>query len=176
MLIAITGTPGVGKKTVSKELTRILNLTELDLKDIARKEKILKGYDLNSKSLVVDDSKIGAKIKKYVKKGNNYVVASHISQFISPRSVKLMVVLRVNPDKIEKRLKKRGYDLKKVYDNSMCEYLDSCLIESIQQGHKNHLHEIDATKKSAKKIAREIKDVIENKKKKSFGEVSWVKR
>ena len=104
MIICITGTPGVGKSTIAKHLAKKIDAEILNLEKIAKKEKILLGYDKKAHSYIINEAKLTKAIKKYIEKNKNYVIPNHISQFISPRIIDLCIVLRVDPKIIEKRL------------------------------------------------------------------------
>ncbi len=147
MIIAITGTPGVGKSAVANILAKRLKAEILDLEEIARKRKIIIEYDVHSNSMVIDEFKISEAIRKEIEKGKDYIVPSHLSHFIKPKLISFLIILRANPNIIEKRLKERKYNPTKIAENVMCEFLDACLIESLEFGHKKHLHEIDTSKK-----------------------------
>ena len=174
MLILITGVPGTGKTSVAGILCKLLKAEEIDLLELARARKIITGYDPEEGSMVVDETKISNIVRKVMKSGRNHVIGSHLAHFVSPKISKICVVLRCNPLVLEKRLQKRGYLKGKIHDNMMCEYLDCCLIEALKVGHKRHLHEIDTTKKKAHVVAKEIIDVLNRKKKHSFGNVKWL--
>ena len=165
----------MGKSTVSKRLAEELNGKLIDLKELSRKRKIIVGYDKDNRSMLVDEKKINKIVLEKIKKERTYILDSHLAQFVKPKNTDLLVVLRADPDIIEKRLKKRGYPSRKVYDNSICEYLDYCLIESLDLSHGKHLHEINTTKRSVKSIVNEIKSVLSKEKKRSYGNVSWLK-
>lgn len=174
MLILITGVPGTGKSTVAKILCNLLDAKEIDLLELARQRKIITGYDPEAGSMVVDETKINPIIKKIIKPDKNYIIASHLAHFVSPKISKICIVLRCNPLILEKRLQKRGYLKGKIHDNMMCEYLDCCLIEALKVGHRRHLHEIDTTNKTPSQVSKEIIDVLKRKKKHSFGNVKWL--
>jgi adenylate kinase len=174
MLILITGVPGTGKTTVAQILCKKLNAEEIDVLELARQRKLISGYDSATGSMIVDETKLSNAVKKAMISGKNYIIASHLAHFVSPKMAKICVILRCDPKTIEKRLAKRGYLKNKIQDNMMCEYLDCCLIEALKAGHKRHLHEIDTTKMNPEKVAAEIIDVINRKKKHSFGNVKWL--
>jgi len=175
MLILITGVPGTGKTSVAKILCKRLGAEEIDILELARKNKLITGYDIGTGSMVVDETKLTNSVKKLVKKDKNYIIASHLAHFVSSKISKICVILRCDPLILEKRLKNRGYLKGKIHDNMFCEYLDCCLIEALKAGHKRHLHEIDTTHKNPKEVAKEIIDVLKRKKKHSFGNVMWLK-
>lgn len=174
MIIAITGTPGTGKSTTAKILAKSLNAEILDLEEIARKHKIVVEYDDRTMSMVIDEFKISDAIESETRKEKNYVIPSHLSQFVQPKLVELCVVLRCDPIILEKRLGKRAYSQKKIGENVMCEFLDACLIEAIEIGHKKHLHEIDTSRKSPGAVCKEIIAILNKKKKPEFGSIKWL--
>ncbi|MCD6547650.1 MAG: adenylate kinase family protein [Nanoarchaeota archaeon] len=171
MLLIISGTPGVGKSSVAKELSKKLNAKLVDLEKIAKENNIVVTYDKKAKSYVVDESKLTKVIKKQIKDGN-YIIPSHLSHFISPKIVDLCVVLRCNPKELEKRLKKRKYSKEKIKENILAEILDVCLIEAVEIGHK--VHEINTTNKKISEIVDEIIKVLKKRKKRKIGVVKWL--
>jgi adenylate kinase len=175
MLILISGVPGTGKTSVAEVLAKKLKAKELDIKRIAHKNRLILGYDDKSKSLIIDEKKISRAVEKELKnKTGIFIIASHLSHFIKPELAKLMIVLRCNPDILERRLKRRGYSGDKLGENIMCEYIDTILIEALQEGHKKHLHEIDTSRKTPSATADEIIAVLNKKKKMSFGNIKWL--
>jgi len=175
MIILITGVPGTGKTSIAKELVKLLKGKELDLLELSKKYKNITGYDEEKNSFIVNEYRISAMIQKEVKNSKDiFIIASHLSHFVKPSLTKLCVVLRCNPNELRKRLKKRGYDKNKIDENIMCEYLDTCLIEALDVGHKRHLHEIDTTNKNPKNVAKEIIDILNRKKEKSYGKIKWL--
>ena len=172
--IIITGTPGVGKSSVAKELSRKIGAEILDLHDLARRCKAIEEYDIEAKSMVYDVRKI-KKALKDIGKETLYILDSHLAHFAPPELTTFCFVLRVHPKHIEKRLKRRAYHEKKIEDNKMVEKLDTCLIEAIEEGHEKHLYEIDTTNKSIKKIVSEIIKIMKKKPKPRYGNVKWLK-
>lgn len=173
MLIAIDGVPGTGKSAVSKELSKMIKAEIIDIKDIAVRNQMVDGLDEKRMSIVINENRISSAIKKETKEKGKYILDSHLAHFTNKKLVKLLIILRCNPKVLEKRLEKRKYSKAKVAENAMAEYLDTILIESLKRGYRNRIHEIDTTNKEAKNIAKEIVGVLNNKKKKSFGKISW---
>ena len=173
MLIVISGVPGTGKSDVSKELSKLIDAKVIDLKAVAVKRELVEGLDEKRSTIVLNEKRITGAIKKEMKEKGKYVLDSHLGHFVDKKLVKLLIILRCDPKVLEKRLKKRGYHINKVSENVMAEYLDTVLIESLKNGFKNKIHEIDTSKRKAKNIALEIKRILDKKKEKSYGKTSW---
>ncbi|WP_456472573.1 adenylate kinase family protein [Methanocaldococcus sp.] len=161
MRIAITGTPGVGKTTVSKILGEKLNYKVIDITEVVKKFKLYKEYDKDMDSYVIDFDKL----KDFLKDKDNVILDGHVSHLLDPDYT---IVLRCNPKIIEERLKKRGYSEKKILENVQAEILDVCLCES-----KEKVYEINTTGKDPEEIANEIVKAIKEGKERK-GVVNWL--
>ncbi|ADG13573.1 Adenylate kinase [Methanocaldococcus infernus ME] len=163
MKIAITGTPGVGKTTVSKILGERLGFKVIDITDFVKKNKLYKEYVEEMDSFLIDFEKL----KKALEKEDNVIFDGHISHLLD---VDYTIVLRCDPKIIEKRLKERGYSEKKILENVQAEILDVCLCES-----KGKVYEIDTTNKKPEEIVEEIISAIKEGKERK-GVVNWLEK
>ncbi|AEH07481.1 adenylate kinase family protein [Methanothermococcus okinawensis] len=176
--IAITGTPGVGKSTVSKLLVKKLNNTEkfgnfeyIDITDAVKEHKLYSEKDEKMDSYVVDFQKLGNYINEIVKsKSENLVIDGHVSHLLD---VDYIVVLRCNPEIVSNRLKDRNYCKDKVKENVAAEILDVCLIGALDNSNCKYVYELDTTYKNVSSIVGEIVDAITHKKTK-YGIVNWL--
>jgi len=150
MIITITGTPGTGKTTVAEELSIIMKMKIAHLNEIIKKEKLYERYDRKYKSYEVDPKKI-----KKIKIEDGTIVEGHLSHFIKSD---VCIVLRCAPDVLKKRLKKKRWSTKKIYENLAAEILDIIEVEAEEQN-KNVL-QIDTTKTTPKSCANKIKRYI----------------
>ncbi len=163
MRIAITGTPGVGKTTISKILSKKLGYEHIDITEIVKKYHLYKEYDEDMESYVIDFNKLN----NFLKNKNNVILDGHVSHLLNPDYT---IVLRCNPEIIKERLKKRGYKEKKILENVQAEILDVCLCES-----KGKVYEIDTTNKTPEKIVDEIILAINGKRERK-GVVDWLSK
>ncbi|WP_456416529.1 adenylate kinase family protein [Methanocaldococcus sp.] len=164
MRIAITGTPGVGKTTVSKVLGEKMGVKVIDITEFVKKYKLYKEKDIDMDSYVIDFEKLENFIKKIEDKEKTIILDGHVSHLLNPDYT---IVLRCNPEIIKKRLEERGYKPKKVLENVQAEILDVCLCES-----KGKVYEIDTTNKDVNDIVNEIIEAIKHKKERK-GIVDW---
>jgi adenylate kinase len=172
MKLIITGTPGVGKEKVAKELEK-LGFKRVDVEKLIKKEKLAIGYDKVRKTKIVGIARLKENLESKLRKAKKVVVDSHLAHHISPKLIDLCVVLRCNPRILRRRLEERGFDEGKIKENLEAEALAVCASEAWAFGHR--LHEIDATQKNPKEMAREIVEVLEGKKKVTSGWIDWSK-
>ena len=136
ILIAISGSPGVGKSTLAKFLAKKLGYDRLDLhyyyKRIStRYNRSKQSYDINYKKF----EKLVKEKLNQTKKG--LIIDSHISHLLPKKLVDLCIVLtHSNLKTLEKRLKARKYSKKKIQENLDAEIFQICLMEAQEKGHK----------------------------------------
>ncbi len=164
MIIAVSGTPGVGKTTVSKLLAQELGYEYVSIKELA--EKTGSGEKVGDE-IEIDIEKLEGFIRKKFK-GKNVILDSHLSHLLP---VDLVVILRLSPYLLLKRLQERGYKKEKLSENLEAELVDVCLIEALEE-HK-HVIEVDTTDKTPEEVVNEIINLMEKGIKKRVGIVDW---
>ncbi len=134
MIISLSGTPGTGKSTVGDKVAKRLGYSVIELSDF-----IKHGSELEASVSLNELNNIAkSKLKE------NSIIISHLAHMLTLGKIDLFIVLRCNPLKLIKRLKKRGYSKSKIYDNAMFEALDGTYIEATEL-HKNVI-QIENTK------------------------------
>ncbi|MGV8084896.1 MAG: adenylate kinase family protein [Candidatus Bilamarchaeum sp.] len=157
MRVIITGTPGCGKSTLAKLLSRKLNYELFSLSQVAKENSLV---DKNSE---VDLVKLKKKLS-FLNKKDNYVLEGHLACEIH-LPADFVFVLRTNPDTLKQRLKKRKYSKQKIEDNLLSEVLDYCLILG-EKNYKKPIIQVDTSKRSLKSSLELMAQVIKGKKKK----------
>ena len=131
-VIAISGTPGTGKSTLTKYLEKKLGFKRLDLHRYYK--QISSGYNKSKQCYDIDLKKL-EKLVKEKSKDNNLIVDSHISHLL--KKVDLCIVLTCsNLKKLEKRLQDRKYSQKKIRENLDAEIFQICLNKAKERKHK----------------------------------------
>jgi|TARA_B100001964_G_scaffold245727_1_gene335269 adenylate kinase len=167
MIIALTGTPGTGKTTISKTLSKKLNFKYISLTDIITPE-IIEYHDTVRKCNEIDIDKLRILVKE--KLHDNTIIEGHFSHLLKLSNI--IVILRTNPNILKKRLKKRGYDDDKIKENLEVEALDVCLIESLEYHSK--VYEIDTSIKSTNDVGRDIELILKGRGEEfKPGKISW---
>lgn len=160
MKIGVTGTPGTGKSTVSKNLDGKI----VDLRDYLEE---------NSLGNVNEDGEIEVEIEEL--RGNppeepeneDLIVEGHMAHYLD---LDYFVVLRTRPDVLSERLQERDYSEEKVEENVEAEKLDVILSKAIQTQAK--VFEIDTTDRTVEETVEEVRSAIESRKE-NYGNVDW---
>ena len=163
MIVAITGTPGVGKTSVCSHL-RELGFQVIDINKLVS-EGFHKGFDNKRKCFVADLRKLRRHVKRIHKsaakeKQDNrrkhiLLLDSHISHLLHPD---VAIVLRANPLELAERLRRKGFEERKIKENVQAETLDVILVEAVERC--KFVYEIDTTGKSVEAVAECVREIL----------------
>jgi len=174
MIIAITGTPGTGKTSVSNLLEK-KGFTVVDLNKIVVEKNFVLKYDKKRDSKIVDVVKLDNYIKKKYSKKDLIFVEGHLSHLL--KCVDKVIVIRMHPGRLSKNLEKKGWSKDKIKENLEAEILDVILCEAVDNHSQNNVFEINATDNSLDDLAEIIIKIIEkrfkNMKKYKIGKIDW---
>ncbi|NJE10166.1 adenylate kinase family protein [Thermococcus sp. MAR1] len=164
MIIAVSGTPGVGKTTVSKLLSERLGYEYVSVKDFALMKDI--GEPVGEE-IEIDVDALAREVRAEFS-GKNVVIDGHLSHLV-PADV--VVVLRLHPQIVAERLKSRGYPFKKLAENVEAELVDVILVEAIEEN--ENVIEVDTTGKTPDEVVDEILSLLNEGVKRRVGIVDW---
>lgn len=160
MKIAVTGTPGTGKTTVSRLFEQqdynLIHLTEY-VKEKGLGEEGEKEFEVDLE-----------KMREVLKDEDFDVIEGHLAHHVP---VDVCVVLRTRPDKLRERLSERDYSEEKVDENVQSEALDVILSEAVEN--QEVVIEFDTTGKDAEKVFKEVKRKFK-KGKSDYGNFDWI--
>ena len=163
-VIIVTGTPGTGKTTLSKNLAKRLNFFYLDVGKLISKNKLSEGYDKKRKTKIVDVDKLRkiliSKIKIFQNENNKkkfprrkffgIIIDSHLSHYLPKKHVDLCIVAKCDIKELSKRLKKKRFHKEKIKENIQSEIFGICHNEALERKHKVIV--IDTSKTELKKF------------------------
>jgi len=159
MSYVITGNPGVGKHTISKEISKKLDLPIIDINKIAQEFEL---FEKNDQTSDVDVNKLKNLIKKKI--SNPSLVVGHLAPYVlSANQIKKVIVLRKNPYDLISIYKERKYSNKKIKDNLGSEILGVILNDAITQFGPENILQINATGQSIEEITKKIIQSINGK-------------
>lgn len=125
-LIAISGTPGTGKSTVS-DVLRSRGFTVIDGNAHMREKGLLCDRDAARDTYDVDVDQFSDSLGEYRGSDETIFVDSHLAHLCD---CSYIAVLRCHPDVLAGRLRARGYGEAKVLENVQAEVLDVILCEA----------------------------------------------
>ncbi|MGF3522156.1 MAG: adenylate kinase family protein [Candidatus Bathyarchaeia archaeon] len=176
-VILVTGTPSVGKTTVSKKLASCLNAEYLNLTELAEKERLVSNKDQKRDTKIIDEAKMRRRLKQIITQtaSNDIIIDGHYAAAVTPASLTTYVfVLRRNPKQLREFMQKRGFSQRKQDENIAAEILDVCLVEALNTQPKEYICELDVTGKNADEVVNEMLLILEGKNKGSVGVVDWL--
>jgi adenylate kinase len=167
MSIVITGNPGVGKHTITYEISKNLKLSIIDINEIAKSEGL---FEKNGIINNVDTTKLKKVLKRKISEKN--IVVGHLAPYVLDKNkVKIMIVLRRNPYDLITVYKERKYTDEKSRENTGSEILGIIAYDAIDEFQEKVI-QVDTSKKSIQEVVEKVMLIISGKK--SNDEVDWL--
>jgi adenylate kinase len=176
-VILITGTPGVGKTTVAKQLAEELDAHYINLTELAQTNNLLSGEDKERKTTIISEKKMRRKISEIVHVTNKsaIIVDGHYAAAVVPkRYVTRVFVLRRNPVELHTLMKKSGFSGAKLWENLASEILDGSLVEAVREQGEHKVCELDITGKTPTIVSSEIRTILSEHRECPLGQVDWL--
>ncbi len=143
-IIAVSGTSGTGKTTLSKKLAKKLNFFYIDVNKFILKHKLSEGYDRKRRTKIIDIKKLNkflikelSTLRKFnIKKINGIIIDSHLSHYLPRKYVDFCIVTKCDIKELNKRLKRKKFNGNKIQENLQSEIFDICYNEALGRRHK----------------------------------------
>ncbi|NP_001012481.1 adenylate kinase isoenzyme 6 [Rattus norvegicus] len=139
--ILLTGTPGVGKTTLGKELASRSGLKYVNVGDLAREGHLYDGYDEEYGCPILDEDRVVDELEPQMTEGG-VIVDYHGCDFFPERWFHIVFVLRTDNGILYKRLETRGYHEKKLQDNIQCEIFQVLYEEAMASYKEEIVHQL----------------------------------
>lgn len=180
MKIGITGTPGVGKHTITLELAKIMQESLIiDINKIILSNNFLfSSASHDNNSFEVDIQRTNKFLATMLSKDDyqNVIVIGHLLPYvIDPLQIDIVIVLRRSPYELKKIYESRSYLQNKINDNLISEILGTIFYDSIKKFGKTKISELEVTiTEPVLTNAQKISDMCLNKGSRNFGRIDWL--
>jgi len=158
--IVIAGTPGVGKTTVSEFLARRLNAVHVDLSKLAIERNLILYYDEERESYVIDEPRLVKEVARIISLYERVIIDTHYPEILPKDLVDIVIVLRLRPDELEKRLTAKKWPLRKVRENVLAEILSVVAINALEKFGELKVYELNVTGLTIEEVAERIIDLL----------------
>lgn len=167
VLIALSGTPGVGKSTVATTLSE-KGLVVVELSRVIKEKNLMGAFDEARGTYEVDVDRLDIEISEF-HSGDPLILVGHLSHLLS---VELIIILRCSPSLLKERLSGRGWGESKVHENMEAEACDVILIEALDSGVE--VCEIDTTDLSPLAVVDAVEEILQGEREKyAPGNIDW---
>ncbi len=167
MSIVITGNPGVGKHTITKEIAEKLELSILDINSIAKDAGL---FEKNKDTYDVDTEKLEKILEQKI--SEKKVIVGHLAPYVLDKNkVKIVIVLRKNPYDLISVYKERKYTDEKSKENTGSEVLGIIAHDTISK-FQEKAFQINTSGKSIQEVVEKVMALISNNK--GNEEVDWL--
>ncbi|XP_058680042.1 adenylate kinase isoenzyme 6 [Ammospiza nelsoni] len=139
--VLITGTPGVGKTTLGKELASRAGLSYVNVGDLAKEGELYEGFDEEYDCPILDEDRVVDELEARMSEGG-VIVDYHGCDFFPERWFHVVFVLRTDSSCLYDRLHSRGYSGKKLQDNVQCEIFQTLYEEAVLSYKKEIVHQL----------------------------------
>jgi len=167
MSIVITGNPGVGKHTITKEIAKKLELSILDINSIAKDAGL---FEKNKDTYDVDTKKLEKILEQKI--SEKKIIVGHLAPYVLDKNkVKIVIVLRRNPYDLISIYKERKYTDEKSKENTGSEVLGIIAHDTISK-FQEKAFQINTSGKSIQEVVEKVMSLISSNE--GNEEVDWL--
>ncbi|XP_044539240.1 adenylate kinase isoenzyme 6-like [Gracilinanus agilis] len=139
--ILLTGTPGVGKTTLGKELASRTILKYVNVGNLASEGQLCDGFDEEYECPILDEDRVVDELENKMK-GGRVIVDYHGCDFFPELWFHIVFVLQTDNSVLYTRLEKRGYSVKKLQDKVQCEIFQILYEEAMASYKPEIVHQL----------------------------------
>ncbi|MBP2031108.1 adenylate kinase [Methanohalophilus levihalophilus] len=154
MFIALTGTPGTGKTSVTDVLENSYGYRVIHLNDVIKSERLFEEVDEDRDCVLAEMDMIANYLEGQSSDKDIIIVDSHLSHHFAQQCI----VLRTAPSDLRTRLLSRGYRDRKVEENVEAECLDVILVEAVEMC--EDVFEVETTGRHSTDVAKDIHGIV----------------
>ncbi|MEM4520050.1 MAG: adenylate kinase family protein [Sulfolobales archaeon] len=160
-VVVISGTPGVGKTSVALRIAEILGGKYFNLSEFVLSNNLFVGYDRNTDSFIIDEEKLRNALNDLIRRSEGYIIIdSHYGEIVDDDLLFKLIVLRLDPRVLHRRLISKGWSGRKLLDNLESELVGVCTFNALEEHDRSKVCEVDVTGKDLNEVVREVLEII----------------
>lgn len=149
--LLITGSPATGKTTLAKDWCAKYGWHYICINDVVKEKKLYSKTDKDG-AKIAKLAPLKKELNLQIKNSKNSVVIDgHLGCEVH-LNIDKIIVLRLDPKELNKRLAARNYEDEKIRQNLAAEALDYCTILCHKNYEKAQIFQIDATSKTREQL------------------------
>ncbi|XP_067838868.1 adenylate kinase isoenzyme 6 isoform X2 [Heptranchias perlo] len=156
--LLVTGTPGVGKTTLGKELAERTGLMYINVGELAKEGNLYEGYDEEYSCPILDEDRVVDELEDKMSEGG-IIVDYHGCDFFPERWFHIVFVLRTDNSVLYDRLVNRGYSGKKLQDNIQCEIFQTIYEEAMESYREEIVHQLPSN--TPEDLERNLEQILQ---------------
>ncbi|KAF8818523.1 TAF9 Rna polymerase II, TATA box binding protein (TBP)-associated factor isoform 2 family protein [Cardiosporidium cionae] len=139
--ILVTGTPGVGKSSVCREVAEYTGMKYIELSRAIEDNKLYREWDDEMNCSIFDEDLVTDYLEDFLIPGN-VIVDFHGCDFLDPLLFDAAFILRTENGILYKRLEQRSYSVEKIQQNIECEIFQVILDEAFETFPEDKIFEL----------------------------------
>ena len=169
MSIAVTGNPGVGKHTISRQIAEKLCIPIIDINQVSRENGL---FEKNEDVYDVDTEELRKIIRDEISRRRS-IITGHLAPYIlNKEQIDVMIVLRRSPYELLKVYQDRKYPHEKSRENIESEIL-GIIAHDAMDLFQNKVFQIDSSQKRIDEVVGEVMKTIARKEN-DEKEIDWL--
>ena len=166
--IFITGTPCTGKTTIASKLNGRL----IKINDLARSHDFILGVDDEKGYQIIDIDKLSEHVYNLTLNTNETLIfEGHVAHLCD--GADKVIILRVRPEILEKKKKKRNYSKAKIRENLEAEALGVCSAEAYDK-FTDKVYEVDVSELNIDETVDIVEKIIDGEVEQSIGDIDFM--
>ncbi|KAM0681524.1 Adenylate kinase isoenzyme 6 [Glugoides intestinalis] len=117
MKVLVTGTPGVGKSTLSKQIADENGIEIIEITSFVKENKLYEQYDAKLDTLVFDEETVIENLKKHLEGKDSFIIDTHSPVVVEGMNFDFIFHILCDTTEIARRLEDRGYTAYKIEKN-----------------------------------------------------------
>lgn len=182
-VLALSGTPGVGKTAVAARLKTMMNAEILSIGEFVTTNDLYEEWDNDRSTRIVDEDKARNALLREIERARarndiEWLIVEGLMADIIADECDQALVLRLDPRVVKKRLEQRGYDKAKIGENVQSELLGTCTYH-MQEMRGDDFADINTTGMTISEVAAIVAAIMQDKANKQAykpGLVDWITR